>query len=141
MLLSVTYGMMIYFHQQLMSGLVSTSLQYERASTVLSVGSIRQQFSVKGNILMSLHSSHFLRNVSTHLRVDGESPPDIQFRDGGYIFLASEEGEEIMRKNHALQVSVGASVELLDAQQLQRRYPWINTEGVKLASLGNYCIA
>lgn len=86
---------------------------------------------------MCLHSSHFLRNVSTHLRVDGECPPDIQFQEGSYLFLASEDGEEIMRRNHALQISAGASVELLDVQQLQRRYPWINTEGVKLASLGN----
>ena len=85
---------------------------------------------------MSLYSAHFLRNVPTLLRVEGEEPPDPQFHEGGYLFLASPEGEGALRENHALQRSVGACVELLDPRELQRRYPWISTEGVALASLG-----
>lgn len=85
---------------------------------------------------MSLFSSHFLRNISTHLRVEGEEPPDAQFQDGSYLFLAHKEGERTMRENHELQKSVGASVLLLEPQELQRKFPWLNTEGIKLASLG-----
>lgn len=85
---------------------------------------------------MSLHSSHFLKNISTHLRIQGGDAPNIQFQEGSYLFLASEKGEAIMRRNHKLQASVGASVELLEPCELQREYPWINTEGVKLASRG-----
>lgn len=118
-----------------MSPLSLVLLQYRQSSTVLSVGSIRQQFSTKGNVLMSLYSSHFLKNISAHLQLD-KDPLDIPFQEEGYLFLASEEGERVLRENYELQTSVGASVELLDPQGLQRRFPWINTEGIVLASLG-----
>lgn len=112
--------------------------QYEKASTVLSVASIRQQFSLQANILMSLYSANFLRRVSTHLHVEGEEPPDIQFQEKGYLFLASQEGEQTLRENHSLQRSLGAEVELIGPQQLRESYPWISTEGVKLACLGMF---
>lgn len=38
--------------------------QYSRASTVLSVGGIRQQFSVPENVQLSLFSIDFLRNIN-----------------------------------------------------------------------------
>ena len=41
-----------------------------------------------------------------------------------------------MRENYELQKSVGASILLLEPRELQRKFPWINTEGIKLASLG-----
>lgn len=87
---------------------------------------------------MSLYSSHFLKNISTLLQVEGEDPPDPQFHEGGYLFLAPQDREEMLRENYLLQKSVGAEVELLGPQELQRMYPWMNTEGVKLACLGMY---
>lgn len=39
-------------------------LQYSRASTVLSAGGIRQQFSLRENIQMSRFSANFLRNIN-----------------------------------------------------------------------------
>lgn len=85
---------------------------------------------------MSLYSSNFLKNVSTHLQVKGEDTPDIQFYEKGYLFLASEEGAETLRENHSLQKDLGAAVELLDPEDLRRHFPWMNIDGVKLASLG-----
>lgn len=70
---------------------------------MLSVGSIRQQFSCKANILLSLRSAKFLKSISEHLLVDENDPPDINFQEGGYLFLASNNGEEVLRNNHEVQ--------------------------------------
>ena len=83
--------------------------QYRQASTVLSVGSIRQQFSIRGNIEMSLFSSAFIRDVANHLAVGNEGVsdedylPDVQFVNGAYLFLASEKGERILLENFKTQ--------------------------------------
>src|SRR5690242_6486564 len=61
---------------------------YAASSTALSVGSIRQQFSTPENIRMSLFGAEFVRRVGEHLAVDGEAP-DVSWREGGYLFLAS----------------------------------------------------
>ncbi len=67
------------------------------------MGSIRQQFSIPGNIEMSMFSCDFIRNVGEHLGVEGEDPPDVQFVEGGYLLLASKEGEGVMRENYKVQ--------------------------------------
>lgn len=111
-------------------------MQYEEASTPLSVGSIRQQFSLKENIQMSLHSHAFIKNIHQHLHVDGDDPPDIQYVDGSYLFLASERGEKILRENYEVQRSVGAEVELLSPKQLKELYPWMNVHDIALGCRG-----
>lgn len=55
------------------------------------------------NIQMSQQSFQFLSKIGQHLAVDGCDPPDIQLHRRGYLFLASKEGEETLKKNHALQ--------------------------------------
>ena len=37
------------------------------------------------------------------MTVEGEEPPDVQFVEGGYLFLASNEGEQTMRENFETQ--------------------------------------
>ena len=68
-----------------------------------SLASIRQQFSCPENIQMSLYSIEFLKNAHHHLEVEGEDEVDVGLVEGGYLFLASEEGERVMRENHTLQ--------------------------------------
>ncbi|XP_078387145.1 FAD-dependent oxidoreductase domain-containing protein 1 [Cetorhinus maximus] len=109
---------------------------YAKASTVLSVGGIRQQFSRPENIHLSMQSAHFLRNIQEHLNVVNEEPVDIQFNPSGYLFLAGKEQSEILEENYRTQRAEGAAVTLLTPQQLQRRFPWINTDGITVASYG-----
>ena len=79
------------------------SLQYEKASTVLALAGIRQQFSVLENIQMSRSSFQFLSEIGQFLSVEGCDPPDIQLQRLGYMFLASKESEQTLRENHAFQ--------------------------------------
>ncbi|KAG2470020.1 FXRD1 protein, partial [Polypterus senegalus] len=76
---------------------------YTQASTVLSVGGIRQQFSMPENIHMSLFSCYFLRNINEYLSVMNEDPIDVQFNHAGYLFLASENGAQVMEENYHIQ--------------------------------------
>lgn len=109
---------------------------YSKASTTLSVASIRQQFSMAENIQMSQYGFQFLSEIEQHLAVDGCDPPDVQLHCQGYLFLASKEGEERMKENHVTQRELGCEVILLSPSELSERFPWLNTDGISLASLG-----
>ncbi|KAK9536946.1 hypothetical protein VZT92_006688 [Zoarces viviparus] len=115
---------------------VEKDLTYSQASTVLSAGGIRQQFSLPENIHLSLASADFMRNINEHLGVLNEDPVDLQFNHSGYLFLASEEVAHIMEENYSTQRNAGAKVSLLSPTQLKEKFPWMNTDGVVLASHG-----
>jgi sarcosine oxidase len=108
---------------------------YKTATTALSVGSIRQQFSTPENVLMSLFGAEFLARIGEHLEVDGDQP-SVSLTAGGYLFLASEGGRAVLEGNHAIQKPLGAKNVLLSASELGERFPWLNTEGLALGSLG-----
>lgn len=109
---------------------------YARASAVLSAGGIRQQFSLRENIEMSLYGKTFLRNASELLRVDDEDV-DVQFQEHGYLFLAAtNEGKDHLIRNNQLQQSLGADIDLLSPSQLKEKFPWLNTDDILLGSFG-----
>ena len=103
---------------------------YARASSALSASSIRQQFSTPLNIHLSRFGIGFLRKAHELLGVD------LGLKEPGYLFLASAAGEAVLKANHAIQKGEGCAVELLDPEALQKRFPWISTEGVVRASHG-----
>ncbi|GFG35975.1 hypothetical protein Cfor_03558 [Coptotermes formosanus] len=109
---------------------------YAEASTALSVGGIRQQFSLEENIRMSLFGAEFLRNIKQHLSVEGHDPPDVQFTPFGYLLLATEEGVQQLEENARLQKKLGAKNELLTAVKLKQKFPWLNTDGIALGCHG-----
>jgi FAD-dependent oxidoreductase domain-containing protein 1 len=108
---------------------------YARATTALSVGSIRQQFSTPENVLMSLFGAQFLAAIGDYLAV-GDEAPSVSLVEGGYLFLATEAGRGILESNHRVQRPLGAQNVLLEAPALAERFPWLNTEGIALGSLG-----
>ncbi|XP_003472605.1 FAD-dependent oxidoreductase domain-containing protein 1 isoform X2 [Cavia porcellus] len=109
---------------------------YSKASTGLSVGGIRQQFSLPQNVQLSLFAIDFLRNINEHLAVADAPPVDLQFNPSGYLLLASEEGAAVLESNVRMQRQEGAKICLMSPAQLQKKFPWINVEGVALASYG-----
>ena len=108
---------------------------YRVCASALSAASIRQQFSSAVNIRISLHGIAFLRDVGQHLAVDAEAL-DIGLREDGYLFLASGAGLELLRRNQALQSSLGADILLLEPDALLRRFPWLCTEGLAAGCWG-----
>jgi FAD-dependent oxidoreductase domain-containing protein 1 len=114
---------------------VERDFSYTQASSALSASSIRQQFSTDINIEMSLYGIDFFRHLGETLRV-GDNVPDIGLVEPGYLYLASPEGVDVLRENHATQKAHGVDVVLVTPEDLKTRFPWISTEGIVLASLG-----
>jgi len=108
---------------------------YQKCSTTLSAGSIRQQFSTRENILISQFGVQFLHSLKDELAIEGDHP-EVNFREEGYLLLASAKGAKVLQKNHETQASAQASISLLNADALQQRFPWLNTQGVELGALG-----
>lgn len=103
---------------------------YIRASSALSASSIRQQFSTPLNIRLSQYGVEFIRRAPEVLGID------LGLKEPGYLFLASPAGEAVLRANNAVQRAEGCAVELLEPPALMQRFPWIEPEGVSLASHG-----
>ncbi|AMJ63158.1 NAD(P)/FAD-dependent oxidoreductase [Bosea sp. PAMC 26642] len=108
---------------------------YRLAASALSAASIRQQYSSAVNIRISLHGIAFLRNIGTHLAVD-EDVPVIDLHEGGYLYLASEEGAPVLAANQKLQVAEGADVALYAAEMLRSKFSWLNTSDITCGTLG-----
>jgi glycine/D-amino acid oxidase-like deaminating enzyme len=108
---------------------------YARAASALSAASIRQQFSCAVNVKLSLYGIEFLRGLGERLAVDGERP-DIGLREGGYLFLATRDGEAILRENHALQTSLGADIALYDRAGLAADFPWLAADDLSAGTWG-----
>lgn len=110
---------------------------YARASTALSSSSIRMQFSNSINVRISQFGSAFIRNFAHTMQVAGNAPPDLNFHQGGYLFLArTEDQARILRDNHAVQVACGADVVLWGQDDLHRAFPHLNVDDLILASYG-----
>ncbi|XP_012149508.1 FAD-dependent oxidoreductase domain-containing protein 1 isoform X4 [Megachile rotundata] len=109
---------------------------YTKASTVLSCGGLRQQFSLTENIEMSLFGAEFIRNINDYLGVGENTLIDPYFQPNGYLMLASKEGAEVLSQNSKLQNFLGAKNILLTAQKLKDMFSWLNTEDIELGCLG-----
>ncbi|MBV8185508.1 MAG: FAD-binding oxidoreductase, partial [Hyphomicrobiales bacterium] len=114
---------------------IEKDMTYQRCASALSLASIRQQFSSLVNIRISLYGISFLKRAGEILAVDGERQ-EIAFHEGGYLYLASEDGRAILTENQALQASEGADILLLDRAGLTQRFHWLNLDGIALGTWG-----
>ncbi|MCB8819605.1 NAD(P)/FAD-dependent oxidoreductase [Microvirga rosea] len=108
---------------------------YRLSASALSAASIRQQYSSAVNIRISLYGIQFLRHIGERLAVDGERP-EIDLKEGGYLYCATEAGASILRDNHALQTAEGADILLMDPPALRERFPWLHVEDLAAGTWG-----
>jgi glycine/D-amino acid oxidase-like deaminating enzyme len=80
---------------------------YKYASTALSAGGMRQQFSTKVNIDIGLASIAAIERFDEEMAVDGEKA-HAELRQVGYLFLGAEHNWETLRKQYELQKSLGS---------------------------------
>ncbi|MBE71279.1 MAG: FAD-dependent oxidoreductase [Thalassospira sp.] len=105
---------------------------YEFCSTALSAASIRQQFSTPINIEMSAYGIQFLRNLNRDLDPD----VDIALHEKGYLILATDQGRDILRQNHATQTEFGGDIIWMEPDDLAQKYPWMNTSDLAAGCWG-----
>jgi glycine/D-amino acid oxidase-like deaminating enzyme len=103
---------------------------YARAATALSASSIRRQFSSPINVRLSGYGIALLREARALLGADAG------LHEGGYLFLATDAGREILAANHAVQVAEGADILWHEPAELAARFPWLNVEGLSAGTWG-----
>ncbi|ABR30145.1 FAD-dependent oxidoreductase [Thermosipho melanesiensis] len=92
-------------------------------------GGIRQQWSSRENVRLAKRSVKFFERFEEELGVD------IEYRQGGYLLLAFNEKEvEQFERNVQMQRNEGLNVEVLTKREVKKRYPFINTNGLKMAT-------
>ncbi|MEJ2208422.1 MAG: FAD-binding oxidoreductase [Anaerolineae bacterium] len=97
-----------------------------QASTGLSAGGIRQQFSHPANIRLSQEA------VRVFERFEEEFGVDMEFRQVGYLFLAqSEDVWQEFLENVEIQRRHNVPVEVLSPQEIQHRWPYLNVEDLQ----------
>lgn len=104
---------------------------YAKATTPQGAGGVRQQFSVAENIAMSRFSLDFYKSFNQQMS-DVPDLPDINFREQGYLFVVTKDGEETLRRNQALQSSMGVQAELIDYAEIRNRFPSIERNDIVL---------
>lgn len=109
---------------------------YRTSSTTLSAASIRQQFSTPLNIRISQFGIELVREPGRFLGTPGDPSPEIDFVEGGYLFLATDAGRATLEANHAVQTELGVDVMLLEPSALADRFPWLNVADLAGGSLG-----
>ncbi len=107
---------------------------YSTCSTTLSLGGIRHQFSTPENIQISLFGTEFFRNINNFLKID--EPIELFFRENGYLFLGTREGQETMSRNLKIQQNLGSDGIHLDNDAMVTRFPWLNVEDLVGGNFG-----
>lgn len=108
---------------------------YRLSASALSAASIRQQYSSVVNIRISLYGIQFLRGIGEHLAVDGERP-EIELKEGGYLYCATAAGAQVLKENQALQTAEGADIVLMNPAGLKRQFPWLNVADLAAGTWG-----
>lgn len=103
---------------------------YARAATALSASSIRRQFSSPINVRLSAYGIDLLRDAPALLGADAG------LHEGGYLFLATDAGRDILAANHAVQVAEGADILWHEPGDLAARFPWLNVKGLSAGTWG-----
>jgi len=108
---------------------------YTRASSTLSVGNARVQFSLRENVLISLHALEVFERFGEEMSVEGQRP-DIRFRPEGNLFLHAPKAYAEAESSMALQKSLGGEVEWWNLEEIANRYPFLETEGLEGGTFG-----
>lgn len=129
---SIAYWIKKKAHDGLNVVVLEKDPTYQQCSTTLSVGGLRQQFSLPENIMMSLYGADFIRRSKEFLGDD----VNVNFQPYGYLTLATEEGAQTLKENSRLQNELGARNEILTSKKLKEKFPWLNTDGIALGCHG-----
>ena len=107
---------------------------YERASSRLAMGGIRQQFSSKANIQLAQHSVRFYRRFDAEIGPFETGPTNFQQR--GYLFLVNEEMSERFESRVARQRALGADVARMEVDQIRRLVPDLVLDDIQFGVFG-----
>ena len=97
---------------------------YTEASFGRSCGGLRHQFLQEENILLGMYGSQFVRQFSK----------SVQFTANGYLMLFNEEQKAEQMTAVMNQGKCNAGSNTIDGSLIQSVFPWINPEGLAMAT-------
>ncbi|MEP7155707.1 MAG: FAD-dependent oxidoreductase [Betaproteobacteria bacterium] len=120
-----------YFLKTLSPSLAVTVIEpdptYEFCSTLRASGGARRLFSCPENIEMSNFSIDFIKKFPDAMALgDREAPVD--WVEGGYLFIVSQEGMRMLESNYAIQREHGCDVRLMTPAELKERFPSMHVD-------------
>jgi len=109
---------------------------YEFASTTLSAGGVREQFSLVENIKISQYGLSIFENFDEIMARSGEKA-HAEFKQRGYLFLADEKNWQALKRNYQIQRGLGAQVSLLSKDDLRELVPHLKVDDVAGGCFGS----
>ncbi|WFA08258.1 FAD-binding oxidoreductase [Tissierella sp. Yu-01] len=92
---------------------------------------IRQQWGTEMNCRVAMESIKFFETANEELEYDG----DIEFKQGGYLIVASTPKEdEQFKKNVELQKSLGMEVDFITSHEAKEIVPFLNIDKITSAT-------
>jgi glycine/D-amino acid oxidase-like deaminating enzyme len=61
--------------------------------------------------------------------------PEVQWKEGGYLFVVGPGHEKVLEANFRTQQRLGVHVDLLDRRRIAERYPWMRSDDLALGVL------
>lgn len=108
---------------------------FARSATALSCASIRMQFATPTNVAISRFGIDFLRHFAS--RIGQPEAGSLGLIENGYLFLTrSAEGAATLRQMAVMQRGFGAAIQILDADALAQRFPWLSVDDLVAGSFG-----
>ncbi|WP_368296749.1 NAD(P)/FAD-dependent oxidoreductase [Cytobacillus firmus] len=108
---------------------------YEFASTPRSAGGFRQLYTTVINMQLSKYSLQIYKDFSKDMSIDGEAA-EIDFKQRGYLFLATDQMMSRFEKHLKLQNQNGIHSQLLEGEGLLNIIPELNIDDI---AGGLYC--
>jgi glycine/D-amino acid oxidase-like deaminating enzyme len=95
---------------------------YQQASTVLSDGNVRIQFSLEENVRISQYSMEVLATFADDMATDTYRP-EVGARHQGNLFMVDEAGRDDAQEGLQVQRSLGCEVDWLEIDEVAAAYP------------------
>lgn len=121
--------------ERLRLAVVEKDSTYRQASSALSVGNARVQFSLRQNVEISLYTFEFLERLAEEIGTD-ETRMEVGLRREGNLFLVAEPDRASAERALELQRALGCEVEWLSADEARKRFPLYRTSGYAGATFG-----
>lgn len=133
---SATAFNLVHLEPKLKIVVVEKDPTYARSSTTLSAANLRTvAFSLKENFLITKRTLQILQTFESDMAI-GERKPAIYFRAEGNLFLCDTDGLASAKRIYAMHKSLGSNAEWLGPEEIKRRWPLYNVEGIAAGTFG-----
>jgi FAD-dependent oxidoreductase domain-containing protein 1 len=102
---------------------------YARAAAPMSMGGIRQQYSVACNIALARYGLEFYERFDDAM-AGAWGRPQAHFHQRGYLVLLHAQNQDALRQRYARQRRLGVEVELLAPEDVRELVPHLCIDGI-----------